>query len=150
MHTFPGTGEYDVTRSAGAARTPLHDAVSKHLMIPCARFDGTRQNRPNGGQLENKMAFHARSVTLREPASQNRGASNSNNRPVAAPGGNNGVAYSHWQRVESFPRASEPEQAPQHQLTRGEGIPSARVRCSVVGQKRRRLLYRRGEPSVST
>ena len=66
--TFPGPGGYEIKWAPGAVRIPLQDAMSKHAMIPCARFQQLQATRPQGGLPSRKMTFHATKVPHRDEA----------------------------------------------------------------------------------
>ena len=73
MLTFPGPGGYTITWAPGAVRIPLQDAMSKHAMIPCARFDQVTPKSQQGGLPTKKMTFHATSKD--EPTTEPQGQS---------------------------------------------------------------------------
>ena len=83
MLTFPGPGGYTINWAPGAVRIPLQDAMSKHAMIPCARFDQVASKSQQGGLPAKKMTFHATAQDAQttgdevQPQSQSNGSSSS-------------------------------------------------------------------------
>ena len=99
MLTFPGPGGYEMKWAPGATRIPLQDAMSKHSMIPCARFGHLET--PPGGLPARKMTFHARESAERESGSS------SSSVPKAAPADATEAEASHWQHAAPTPQVKD-------------------------------------------
>ena len=86
MRTSPGFGAYDSKFARGATHAPLHDAMPKRSMIPCARFGQLETKASPGGLPAKKMTFHAIvRAEKEEPPSQSTGSSCSTGEPRADP-----------------------------------------------------------------
>ena len=73
MFTFPGPSGYEIKWGPGAVRIPLQDAMSKHAMIPCARFTDLKSGESRGGLPVRKMTFHATTKAQEGTADESSG-----------------------------------------------------------------------------
>ena len=83
----------------GHTHIPLQDAMSKHAMIPCARFNQLKTKPQQGGLPTKKITFHA---TVQAEAEQATGqssiASSSNGKLQAAPSAVSATEVALWQQ----------------------------------------------------